>query len=105
MKVSTIGFKSFRITLAAGQIPKKLSDVSLQTTEFELYCGSTNTGDMFLGNSTVDSTNWIPRKKDTRTDFEPEDIDGEPKHYDFSTLYLTGTVGDYAIIQYRVKSD
>lgn len=98
--IRTLNFKHIALTLT-GSAQALTASADTFTTEFELYCGAANVGSVFLGDSTVDNT-WIPRDKGTRTNFKPEDIGGEPKAFDLSKLFVTGTLNDTIVIQYRV---
>lgn len=103
-RIRTINFKFISKTLAETSVAEKISDERILTTEFEFAPDSGNSGNMFIGNADVTSGS-IPRAAGTsgRASYNAEDIPGEPRHFDLSTLYVTGTAGDSVVVQYRVE--
>jgi hypothetical protein len=78
--VKTLSFNSFKITLTAGNLPRALSAAQLYTTEWELYCGSSNSGSVYVGDYAVNSTSWIPRGAGTIHSFQAPRVEAEPTH-------------------------
>lgn len=101
MKATTLNFKKISVTLITTGVAQPIFISNLYVTEFELYCSSTNAGSIYVGSSDVNST-WIPRIPNTTISFNAEDIAGEPKQFDLSTIYVSGTSGDSVIIEYRI---
>lgn len=102
MSVSTLTFKGFRKTLS-GAI-QRVSNIPILVAEFEMYCLSTNSGNVYVGPNDVGSTDYIPRIANSITSFSAIDINGEPKHFNLYDLYVSGTAGDIIVVQYRVRT-
>lgn len=101
-----LNFKSFKRTLVdANRLQLTPTNIPIMTSDFEIYPSSGNAGNIFLGDITVDTTNWLPRAKDTRTNFSSKTLDGEVKYWDLSKLYIIGTAGDSIIVQYWFQED
>ncbi len=86
------------VTLTAAA--QKLTSNPVICQEFTIQGLSTNSGDFFLGNKDILTTTGVPRAKSTPHNFYPVDIDGEPKGWDLSQVYVVGTAGDVVRIQY-----
>lgn len=106
--VRTLGFKAFTVTIPTPAMATPLmlpSNADRYTTEFEVHNINTNSGAVFVGLSDVLSTTHIPRNTNTTTSFSAIDVPGEPKHFDLSKIYVTGTAGDTMRVQYRTMVD
>lgn len=99
MAISTLTFGGFRKTLIGSA--QRLSDTSILVTEFELHSLSTNSGNVFIGDSNVNSTDFIPRAVNSITNFSALDIKAESRHFDLKEVYVTGTLNDIIVVQYR----
>ena len=97
-RTETFGILS--LTVPSPAVATPLSSVPIYTPEFELHCPSGNSGDIFIGDETVDST-WLPRIADSNTNFITSPVPGDPHHFDLNKIHYIGTAGDTIIVQYR----
>ena len=101
-RVHTLNFRSFTKTILLSDTLESLSSSQRFTTEFELFCGPGNAGNVFIGES--DDFTWIPRTPGSKHSFGSEDIPAEGKHFDLNKILIRGTAGDTVIVQYREKT-
>lgn len=101
-RVHTLNFRSFTKTLKASNTLEALSSTQRFTTEFEVFCGAGNVGNILIGES--DDSTWIPRTAGSKYAFGSEDIPAEGKHFDLNKIQIRGTAGDTVIVQYREKA-
>lgn len=101
-RVRTLNFGSIIKTLNEESLAERLTDTQIFTSEFIIYFNTGNSSDIYFGGSKVDNT-WIPRIAGTSSSYFAEDIPGEPRAFDLSRLYISGTLGDGVIIQYRTE--
>lgn len=80
--------------------PQPLSETSLKVSEFTLEGPTENSGSFFIGDETISTTKGITRVKAVPLNISSIDIDGQPKHYDLSKIYVVGTAGDIVRVEY-----
>jgi hypothetical protein len=102
-----IGFGALPlITVAATNTAFRLSDVSIRTTEFEVY-PATNAA--YIGGPDVKSTHaagvpaYVPRAAGAAVTFVCLDAKGEPVEFDLKDVWYAGTAGGTIAVQYRKK--
>ena len=104
----TIGFRNQVITIPPGLDAVCLSpNLDKFVVDFELHNRAGNTSPIFIGDSTVDSTNWVPLAVGGTKNY----VHGEGTmigagmvgSFNFKNIFIKGgTAGDVVVIQYFV---
>lgn len=103
--VDTITLKKITKTVAAAATPEAImsaTDVDRFVSAFKVYVPTTNTGVVYIGDSTVDSS-WDPIAIGTKEAFNAgEGSWGEDLEFDLSKIYVAvETDNDSVVIVYK----
>lgn len=100
-----IGRSKITVTLTDANTAYRISNVTILTTDFEIYVPAGNTGaSIYVGNNAV-NTSWIPRPKGGYLNY----VSGSGTMagrdaalgFDLSQIYVYGTsAGDTVIVEY-----
>ena len=80
---------------------EKITQNKIKATLIEIYVPSTNTGPVYVGDSSVNSSNNIPLTS-TKVTYTPSEITSSEKgdYFDLSDFYIVGTAADSVRVQY-----
>lgn len=97
-----IGMRKVLVTVATAGTAVQISSSEIMTPFIEVYVPSGNTGAVYIGDLTVDST-WIPRSAGSIYRFSASERGDVTKgdYFDLSLVYIdAANSADTAIVQY-----